>query len=255
MDRAKAWALRCVHESRMYDENCFVTLTYNPEHLPKDGSVSKRDMQLFMKRLRKEIEPRQVRFYGCGEYGSKLGRPHYHVLLFNFDFSDKELLYVENNKHSRSASTGSYKVYSSRLLDRLWTSGFTTVGDVTFESCGYVARYIGKKIGGEKAIEHYKGKEPEFALMSRKPGIGAFWFSKFSGDVFPKDFTTLENGRRFKPPKFYVDRLMRKDWEMYLDVKMRRDERVSDPDIIRRRQKEKYLASVTKTLERSLEYE
>jgi len=254
MDKAKAWALRCVHEAQMHDENCFVTLTYNPENLPSDGSVSKREMQLFMKRLRKSVNGKEVRFYGCGEYGSKLGRPHYHLLLFGYDFPDKEIFYVEESKRSRFDISGSYKVFKSAMLARLWEKGFSSLGEVSFESAGYCARYVGKKIGGKMALEHYKGKEPEFALMSRRPGIGSTWFDKYKSDVYEKDFTTVK-GRKFKPPLFYDRRLMRADWDMYERIKEERKSRAVTPDCIRRRQKEKYLINVTQSLDRRLEHE
>jgi len=254
MDRAKAWALRCVHEAEMHEQNCFVTLTYDNENLPVGGSIDKREVQLFMKRLRKCAEPFLVRFYACGEYGAERGRPHYHILLFGYDFPDKELLYVQPTKGRWAITGSSYKVFKSELLGSLWTKGFCTLGEVTFESAGYCARYIGKKIGGDMAKEHYKGKEPEFCLMSRRPGIGSAWFDKYSSDVYPKDFTTV-NGKKFKPPKYYDRKLMRKCWPTYLDVKEERIKRQEDPDIVRRQQKEKYLTEVTKTLKRSYENE
>lgn len=237
----------------MHEENCFLTLTYNNKHLPEDGSVSKKEMQAFMKKLRRKIEPKQVKFYLCGEYGDKLERPHYHVLLFGFDFVDKELHHVSDPKKKNRFSTGSmYQVYKSKLLSEIWTKGFSSVGDVSLESAGYVARYIGKKIGGERAKGHYKGKEPEFALMSRNPGIGASWIKKYFWDVYPKDFYTID-GRKFKPPRFFDERLKRKCWPMYEEVKERRKANARDEDIIRRRDKEKYLKEVTKTLERDYE--
>lgn len=190
--RSREWAIRCVHESTLYDRNCFLTLTYAPEFLPADGSLQKRHMQLFWKRLRKRFG--RVRYYMCGEYGSQLNRPHYHACVFGFDFDDKRLWSVR----------GGNRLYRSAALEELWPYGFCTVGDVTFDSAAYVARYIAKKVFGDQAPEHYQGRLPEYTDMSRRPGIGFDWFQKFSGDVFPSDFLVLSGTKvKIKPPKYY----------------------------------------------------
>lgn len=252
-DYSKDWALRCVHEASMFEENCFITLTYNDGHLPADRSVAPAEMQGFMKRLRKAIEPQKVRFFGVGEYGEKLGRPHYHLLLFGFDFPDKVLLYVQENPQTGRISTNSsYRVESSALLNVLWGKGYTYIGRVNYQSAGYCARYAVKKIGGEKAKDHYKGLHPEFCLMSRHPGIGATWFKKYLTDVFPKDYTTFD-GKRFRPCRYYDEKLKRANWEMFESVKAERLSRVKDEDIIRRKALEKYHVDVTQTLKRRYE--
>jgi len=86
LDRSRQWAIRCMHEASLYERNCFITLTYSDEFLPNDRSVNVRHFQLFMKKLRKRFGP-NIRFYHCGEYGEKTSRPHYHALLFNFDYT------------------------------------------------------------------------------------------------------------------------------------------------------------------------
>ena len=91
LERSRMWALRCVHEAQLHSENSFITLTYNDDHIPRDGSLNKKHFQDFMKRLRKSIAPKKVRFYHCGEYGPKLLRPHYHAILFGHQFDDLEL--------------------------------------------------------------------------------------------------------------------------------------------------------------------
>ena len=94
LERSRQWAMRCVHEAAAYDCNAFITLTYDEENLPADGSLNYDHFQLFMKRLRKAIEPNKVRFYMCGEYGEENGRPHFHACLFGYDFPDKVMLSV-----------------------------------------------------------------------------------------------------------------------------------------------------------------
>lgn len=199
--RSAQWAARCVHESSLYENNCFITLTYSDEHLPANRSLTFRHFQLFMKRLRKEYGD-GIRFFHCGEYGEKFGRPHYHALLFNFDFPDRVLFKVTNG----------HRLYTSESLSALWPYGLCSVGDITFESAAYVARYIMKKVTGNAAESHYSSidpdtgevitRSPEYVTMSRRPGIGKAWFDKYYSDVFPHDRVVI-NGRRMRPPRYY----------------------------------------------------
>lgn len=204
LERSRQWAIRCMHEASMHEENGFLTLTYNEEHCP--NSLVYRHFQLFMKRARKELGP--LRFYMCGEYGSKNFRPHYHALLFGCGFLSDRYLW-------RNSGSG-FPLYRSPTLDRLWIYGNAEVGDVSFESAAYVARYCLKKVTGEGAVEHYRrvdsnsGEivevEPEFTRMSlgrrKGEGIGGPWIKKFYTDVYPED-GVLVNGMKCKPPRYY----------------------------------------------------
>ncbi len=208
-----------VHEAATHDENCFITLTYNDDNLPLDGSLNKKHFQDFMKRLRKKIEPIRVRYYQCGEYGEKLARPHYHALLFGFDFQDKQL-------HSEEFGN---KTYTSEMLAETWGLGFVTVGQVTFESAAYCASYVTKKITGKKAQDHYLRcdeygvaywLEPEYATMSRRPGIGYKWYEKFKNDVFPSDEVPVPGtGVYKKVPRYYETILKNTDLEQHTEIK------------------------------------
>lgn len=202
LERSRQWAIRCVHEASLHDENCFLTLTYDDEHLPSDGSIDVVHYQKFMKRLRKKYPSRKIRFFHCGEYGEKGNRPHYHAILFNFDFPDKELFKM----------AGDNRLYTSRILENLWGMGHCIIGDVTFQSAAYVARYITKKVTGSDAESHYQGRKPEYITMSRRPGIGSDWFKKYKSDVYPGDFVVI-NGKKVHPPKFY-DNLLSDDENM-----------------------------------------
>lgn len=205
-DKAAEWAIRCGHEASTSPVSCFVTLTYEDEALPVDYSVKKRDLQLFMKRLRVSVSDR-VRFFACGEYGDTGGRPHYHALLFGVDFSDDR---------KRWSKRGEHQTWKSDQLEALWPHGHSEIGSVTPHSAGYVARYCLKKFTGKKADDHYFRAspvdgatyrvEPEFALMSRRPGLGTEWFNRFSGDAFPSDFLIVD-GKRRPVPGFYVRKL------------------------------------------------
>lgn len=221
LERSRQWAARCMHEAQMHDQNCFITLTFSPAALAKRSnpmSVDVRDFQLFMKRLRKKYMPKcpypnneyfeveraewleenSIRFYHCGEYGEKNGRPHYHACIFGFDFADKTLWKVSNGN----------RLYTSPSLQELWPYGFSTLGEVTFESAAYVARYILKKVNGQMADDRYYDRDtgeiikPEYTTMSRRPGIGRGWYEKYKSDVYPHDEVIL-NGVRCKPPKYY----------------------------------------------------
>jgi hypothetical protein len=199
-----------MHEASLHEESCFVTLTYSPENLPGDGSLRKQDFQGFMKRLRARFSCQTIRYFHCGEYGAQLGRPHYHACIFGIDFPDKVFY----------KPAGEARLYSSALLERIWSYGFCTVGDVTFESAAYVARYIMKKVTGDLAKEHYlcvdndtgeiacdaRGdlcvRQPEYVTMSRRPGIGRAWYQSFFNEVFPSD-EVIARGVKCRPPRYY----------------------------------------------------
>lgn len=197
LERSRQWAIRLVHEGSLHPEKCFLTLTYDDAHLPADGSLDVSEFQRFFKRLRKRIAPTKVRFFHCGEYGEKLGRPHYHCILFGYEFPDRQLF--------KRGSEPSLNLYTSHVLSELWPLGFSTIGSVTFESSAYVARYVVKKFMGPGAAEYYGGRRPEYTTMSRRPGIGSEWFRKFQSDVFPADQVVIR-GKKMAPPKYYRQR-------------------------------------------------
>lgn len=199
MRRASDWELRVMHEASLWPRNCFVTLTYGRDKLPPNASLCHRDFQLFMKRLRKATKD-EVRFYMCGEYGEKNGRPHYHACLFNVDFfSDRVLA-------GKSGSGAEF--FTSAELSRLWPHGRAVVQDLVPETASYCARYIMKKQLGEGSDDYYGDRSPEYAAMSLKPGIGAKWFDQYRRDVFPHDFV-VQRGVKRSPPKYY-DKLLRR---------------------------------------------
>ncbi|AXH74734.1 MAG: replication initiator protein [Microviridae sp.] len=223
LERSRQWAVRCMHEASLHKKNCFLTLTFDSEHCPRDMSLNYRVFQLFMKRFRKIVSPVPLRFYMCGEYGELFGRPHYHALIFGYDFPDKAYY---------SKSGAGETVYISDLLSKLWPFGMATIGECTFNSAAYVSRYIMKKVTGDAAVDHYRYVDletgeiyqrlPEFNCMSRKPGIGTGWYRRYSGDVFPRDYVVARS-RPSKPPRFYDKLLKRADPDMYDAVKAQRE--------------------------------
>lgn len=187
LERSRQWAVRCLHESKLHAANVFVTLTY--EDMPENGSLRPRDFVLFMKRLR--LVHGGVRFFQVGEYGETTLRPHHHALLFNCFFEDRRYL----------KSREDVELYTSAELDRLWSHGQCTVGNVTFESAAYCARYTLKKVFGD-AEGHYHGRIPEYVTMSRRPGIGAGFVEKYRKDVYPSDEVVVR-GVPCRPPRYY----------------------------------------------------
>jgi hypothetical protein len=225
---SQEWAVRLMHENQMHDKSCFVTLTFSPESLrarENPNSLDKSEFQRFMKRLRKQYG-KKIRFFHCGEYGEQNKRPHYHAILFGVDFEDKELFKVRDE----------IRLYTSEKLAKLWPYGFVTIGEVTMESCAYVARYVTKKIKGKDAENHYiywdpltgEGTpiEPEYATMSRKPGIGKEWFDKYKSDIYPHDYVVLKK-HKIRPPRYYDKLLTEEELEK---IKEKRQEEL--PEVI-----------------------
>lgn len=152
-------------ESYEHEASSFVTVTYSPEHVPPDGSVSIRDAQLFLKRLRERVAPIRLRFFLVGEYGAVNLRPHYHVALFGLG---PEL-------HDTTRCTCP--------ICLAWGMGHVVVGSLTRRSAAYVVSYVvkGKNhapttiSAGSRSPGSSGGTtlKPEFSTMSRRPGIGA----------------------------------------------------------------------------------
>ena len=225
---SQEWAVRLMHENQMHEDSCFITLTMNDEYLmsrENPYSLDKSEFQRFMKRLRKRYG-KQIRYFHCGEYGEKNSRPHYHAIIFGMDFEDKELFSIRDE----------IRLYTSETLAELWPYGFVTIGSVTMESCAYVARYVCKKQKGKNAEEHYirwdpltgEGTpiEPEYATMSRKPGIGKTWFDNYKNDVYPHDYVVIKK-HKIRPPRFYDKQLTEQELEK---IKEKRAEEL--PEVI-----------------------
>ena len=219
LERSRVWAVRCMHEASLYDDNCFITLTYSEENVPYGNTLVISDFQKFMKKLR--LRHPSVRFFHCGEYGEKYSRPHYHALLFNCNFKDRVPW--------RQNANGDM-LYVSEELETIWGHGLTSIGEVTFESAAYVARYIMKKVTGEQAEKHYEwisdygevvNRQPEYTTMSRRPGIGKGWIDVFQSDVYPRD-QVIMNNKKFRPPRFYDDAYELTNSRDYQKLKARR---------------------------------
>lgn len=179
--RASEWAVRLTqHLETCVGGGVFVTLTYNDDNLPKDLSLKKDEFQRWMKRLRKEVEPKKLKYYACGEYGEKGGRPHYHAIIFGLNPS----------------------VINERIIRETWGLGFVTLGTVTYDSCRYVAEYISKGMMAGSSIKQLQldKKEPPFALMSQ--GIGKDYVNKNKEELLKKLNTRLR-GKDVGLPRYY----------------------------------------------------
>lgn len=194
LQKSREWANRCVLEAQQYPKGTcfFVTLTYSDENLiygDELPTLDKNAISSFMKRLRRRWQYQfnfpdkdevGIRFYGAGEYGSKSGRPHYHLILFNIPHLQEDLVFYKTNFQGDV-------YYNSPLLESCWPYGHVVVADVTWESCAYVARYVMKKrTGPDSQFYEENSLCPEFSLMSRNPGIarGAYDESKIINSEF-----------------------------------------------------------------------
>lgn len=209
-----------------------------------------------MKRLRFHYYENKIRFFACGEYGEELSRPHYHICLFNLDFEDKYLYEVRNGN----------PFYRSETLEKIWTKGFSDIGEVNYQTAAYTARYIMKKISGDAAEHHYKlmttetgelnNVIPEFTTMSTHPGLGRYWYEKYKTDVFPDDFIVIA-GKRHPVPAYYDKLYELEDLKGYSEIKKRRIAQAllhkADHTPERLRQREQVKKAQTSNLKRNYE--
>lgn len=238
LDYSREWAVRCTLEMQDWppDTCWFVTLTYDDQHVPHSvpevvytlkqypaswaneykghctiSSVHRpsnltlfpKHLQDFIKRLRRYMEYHYgitIRFYACGEYGTETYRPHYHLIVFGLR------LKPFGNDAWKSVQNGN-TVYECQELEQLWPFGNVIVGKCTYETCGYVARYMLKKQKGEYG-EYYStfNIEPEFTRMSLKPGIGQKYYRDHALDIYKDDciyLSTEKKGIKVKPPRYF----------------------------------------------------
>lgn len=165
-----------MHERSVHPYAQFVTLTYSSESLPHGGGLVKKDVQDWLKRLRKMYPPKSIRYFACGEYGSRHNRPHYHAIIYSDDIIDES-------------------VYRAT-----WSFGQIKAGNASMRSCMYVAKYIGKQFSGRLARERYGLKQRPFALMSK--GLGKEWLEK-NKDQLVQNLALTVNGKNVAIPRYY----------------------------------------------------
>ncbi len=236
MVRVRSWAIRAHHESLMctrpsngvpIPNGCFITLTYDPDHLPAGSELDKSDWQKFIKRLRKKHKTK-IRYLHCGEYGPNGGRPHLHACLFGIDFHWDRLVWKD----------GKSPEYISQTLTETWGNGFCSFGAISYATASYTAGYVTKKLSAHnhaylRGIQDLENPnltyipQPEYVTMSLKPGLGADWFEEYWPDVYPADQVVI-GGKTYKPPSFYDELLLRRDPALYARVMGERREHISN---------------------------
>lgn len=184
INRRRVWTARLLLEAELHEELCFLTLTYSDDHLPADGCLQIRDYQLFLKRLRKAIEPRKISFYIVGEYGTRTERPHYHAVIFGFGKGLRSGLL-------RFVKVNSLNYFSEDELCLLmaWRNGDVHVGEVNEKSLAYACKHLTKGLKNGRGVMA-DGRTKEFARMSLRPAIGKLAMSGFA------DFLTTYEGAK-----------------------------------------------------------
>lgn len=210
LDKAKEWSVRCVLESKYHEYNYFITLTYEDNN---EASLIKKDLQDFLKRIRKRI---YCRYFGCGEYGEQSMRRHFHLLLFCDDpIEDLKYWYNRNGKPT----------YKSDWLTERWSHGLVDITTFSYKTAGYVARYCCKKMNTDNRLFEGLDLEAPYIVMSRRPGIGAQFF-KDHKEIYECDELFISNEDtviKTKPP-FYFDKLLEKiDPDLLTQVKEARE--------------------------------
>lgn len=235
--KTRAWADRMILELDHSKKACFLTLTYNDDHIPcrynvTTGesvlSLNKRDLTLFFKRLRKRFKDKEIRYYACGEYGSNTERPHYHVILYGLEPRDfQDLMFHGMNE------LGDPYYISKSLSEDVWKLGFCLISEVSWNTCAYVARYVKKKDFGLASDEFIpRLREPEFSVMSRDPGIGLYYPREHPDCYEYSVFHFGDNGSTVKVflPSAFLRDLKDKDPDKYAQLKEQRSKAVKDSE-------------------------
>lgn len=183
-DYKRQWALRCECEAKSHEKNCFVTLTFDNNHVVEE--VSKADLKKFIKDLRNHGI--KVRYFGCGEYGhhpitGDRNRPHYHIILFGYFPDDCKPI---------AKSKTNFWMYKSRFIESIWQKGLCVVQDFDSQCASYVAGYVDKKIEDEA-----------FICMSTKPGIGYEFYRRNLDHLADTGEYIAKGGFKSKLPRYF----------------------------------------------------
>lgn len=225
-DISRQWAFRIMQEASKYDNNYFITFTYNDDMLG-DNKLDTLFFQKFNKKLKTYLKRNHLnsdyRFYGVGEYGSKNSRKHYHCIFFNLDLPDLKYHHIDNNHQLHFTSKFLESVYTTEVNDELKSYGFIDIAGVDIGSACYVARYCDKKrrlTTSEKQELIKKGIVPEFSAMSRRPGIGADFMDEALEDFKRGILKHYIKGKSFSLPLYYNKKIKQimegtKELELY----------------------------------------
>lgn len=199
IEHTSEWATRCMHELLFHKEAEFITLTYDPDRLPPGSALHHPHVVTFMKALRDKYPAKKIKALITGEYGSQHKRPHYHLIIFGWSPEDKKLV---------SRSKAKNRLYSSKILEKLWPHGFVTIGEsVTAKTAAYVAKYTVKKVYSPQDydfVDLETGeilRRPEYLVASN--GIGRRAYEKYGDQWFAHGYCVID-GRKVKIPRYYV---------------------------------------------------
>lgn len=237
---SRQWADRCMMELEDHESAYFITLTYSDEFInqanqigrtrryysdPETGeakvslSLCKDDLQRFFKRLRYHQGP--VRYYACGEYGDNSKRPHYHAIVYDLNIPDLRFYKFSGLKD---------RYYNSDFLQKVWTDngvpcGHVVIGKVTWETCAYTARYVMKKAKGITSdIYDVFNMEPEFVVMSRRPGIGKAYYDRHYEQFlnYGETYISTDSGSvNCKTPRYFKEKLDLDFHDAYQEIRER----------------------------------
>lgn len=261
LSSSKEWASRLVLESLNWKNNIFLTLTYDDEHLPylditpdyfdvfpdeeelpNNPTLLPAHLQKFMKDFRRYLDYHYnfhgLRFYCAGEYGSKSDRPHYHIIVFNVpdEFCDTFHLETTNFRGER--------YFTSSVISQLWKYGFHVIGDLSYDSCSYVARYCLKK-RYQYGDDYYLRKNvlPEFQRSSNRPGISRSYYDSHKDTIYDVDQILIsrkgKNPLRVKPFSYYDRKFSIDDPEAMASIKAQRADRAHSQSEFRRKNNDK----------------
>lgn len=275
LDYSKTWATRAMLEASQWEENYFITLTYDDKHKPYNwkmadketgqiwvddgswkGTLNPEDWKKFMYRLRTEYarkyNHRGIRFMAAGEYGENTKRPHMHAIMFNMPIPAEEL------KVYKQTYTKDF-LYTWEWLTNIWGKGNVIIAEVTWNTCAYVARYMCKKQKGPGSSEYYakNGQIPEFMRMSNRPGIARKYYEEHKKEIYNQDelIVTGRNGKvkSIKPPKYFDNLFSKENPEILEEIKERRSEACKHSEKLKGKQTTLKKARRLETEERSIQ--
>lgn len=268
LEHSRQWANRCMLEMEQHEENCFITLTYNDENMPiTDTSqrefeygeyepipyktLRRKDLTKFIKRLRWSLDyykyGKKIKIFASGEY-SPNGRPHYHIIIFGWKPKDLEFY--------KRSSLG-YNYYVSSLINKLWPFGYAVIGEATWETCAYTARYVMKKVNNNlSAFFGLNGIENEFMTCSLRPAIGKEWYTSHNQYYanFSSYYAKTDNGSRPIYHTRYFDKLFDiENHELYTQQKEKRKEFAESKSHMKMKKTSKTYTEMLKAEEENLQ--
>jgi len=213
------WATRCVHEASQWKYSSFITLTYKTP--PPGNSLCPDDTRNFIRRFR-SVFKKPFKYFLVGEYGENFDRPHYHALIFGYDFGlTNHKLTDDRRKTSDLNFLHNTDALDCPELSNLWGLGFTSVGELTFDSAAYCAQYAMKKINGPQAATHYGSRHPEFMRTSQN-AIGKQYALQFANEIIQHN-SVLSNGASQPIPNYYLKQYEKNNYDLS-KLKQQREE-------------------------------